>query len=165
MNARYEISWCSNCDKRPAECRGLCLRCYKYEMRHGCPRPRSQWDTARTISFCHCGGIARRGGLCFACVLYRHRHHGQPRPPRLFERPRECKNCKAPLSVNKRRDGVCEACYRYQRRHGLLRPPRLWGCDSALGWCECGRPAVERRIEGGHDFAMGYCTKCLEMIA
>lgn len=165
---RFDIRWCGNCDKRPAECKGLCIRCYKYQLRYRHPRPRSQWDKARVINFCHCGGIARRSGLCFACARYRYIHRGQRRPTALIERPNACNNCGSPIPANNRRHGACEPCYRYQVRHGQPRPPRLWHCDPDLGWCECGQPARERRrvdVPGGHTFTMGYCVQCLEAAA
>lgn len=166
---RYDIRWCTNCDKLPVGTRGLCRPCYRWWQNYGTARPSRLWSKARQIDFCRCGGIATRGALCFACYHYQ-RVHGQPRPRHLWERPQNCENCGHWLQPYKRWRGMCDACRQYWYRHGRqkMRPPELWGCDPSLGWCECGRPACERRtvpVPGGHDFSMGYCAECLEMAA
>lgn len=82
----------------------------------------------------NCGGPGGMGagGTCSACREYL-RHHGQPRPPELYDPPpRHCDNCGKRMADGcVRRHGRCEACSRYLDRNGIERPARLWARGEA----------------------------------
>ncbi len=155
------ITWCANCDKRPAFYLGLCHACAQYQQRTGRPRPKRLWDLQRVINFCECGNIIRAGKVCETCRSYIKRK-GRARPSIRKAYPAYCRNCDRPTQSHDRAQGLCGACRSYRRRHGIDRPQALLHKRAPHGWCDCGQPAVKSETVRVHGFAitLRICAIC-----
>lgn len=100
---------CVNCHAKPASRRQLCVACYRYQLKHGEPRP------LRLI-------VANRSQ--------------QDHTPFVFysaqkKRQKQCVNCKVTETHQWYRNlcgngNWCETCKSYYLRHGKVRPPELF---------------------------------------
>ena len=136
---RWNDNPCINCGSKigNATYSELCNTCYIYRYRNGTDRPPKppRWCIV-------CGGLhIKAKGMCDSCYMYQWEFH-RVRPRHLWDDDLKCKNCKKPLSLDRRpTKGKCYNCYMYSHKFGKERPPRIWGVTS-FGWCECGQPAV-----------------------
>ncbi|KAI8051080.1 uncharacterized protein B0P05DRAFT_480242 [Gilbertella persicaria] len=107
---------CFNCNTKPASRRRLCVACYRYQLKHGEPRP------LRLI-------VANRPGPRMTetkglpMVFYSPR---SPKPQDKF-----CANCKVRETHQWYRNLCghghwCETCKSYYLRHTKIRPPELF---------------------------------------
>ncbi|KAI9273083.1 hypothetical protein BDA99DRAFT_499988 [Phascolomyces articulosus] len=117
---------CHNCNTKPASRRKLCVACYRYQLKHGEPRP------LRLI-------VANRPG---PRVHHHHHHHQQQQQknlPMVFYSPPQkpmvaqkfCANCGVHETHQWYRNlcGTghwCETCKSYYLRHTKVRPPELF---------------------------------------
>lgn len=157
---------CHNCDHYDSHGAGnLCRGCYQFQRRHGrLSRPEERRPELRRHNTCrNCRqALAVCRGLCSACYQYQRYNNGRNRPRHLWRE--ECGNCGRPKrGAPDWALGRCVACYHYLHHHGRERPRTLIERQAPHGWCECGRPAVERvRLPVNRHYEIySLCENCM----
>lgn len=123
---------CTNCNRKPAKVKGLCITCYRYQLQYHQPRPERLFK--RILGRHHklkpkgcrnCGNPKIRSNLrCNSCYLY-WRKHGKNRPRYLWDKETHCLRCNWTLKGDtKGYRGCCGSCTSYLSRHKLPFPPR-----------------------------------------
>ena len=152
MTATWHCTVCGS--ERKSHYLQLCGSCYH---RQHYQRARSQ---RRRCTVCKRLTDRYVRAMCSMCYTY-WRRHGRNRPRRY--KPETCTNCGKPLPADSRRGGLCRSCYGYERKTGRTRPERLWRrYIGPLGWCDCGKPAVEQLtvVVLEHTETLCLCIAC-----
>lgn len=138
---------CESCEKRTcANCgresqyllRGRCNSCYKYLIRRGYDRTKTETRNPKRTGPMPCSNCGRTvelnermiKGRCLACYKYV-RTLGKERQPESMtprlQYPAWCESCGVELTRNVKRIGnKCEKCSRYEKRYGKPRPAVLF---------------------------------------
>lgn len=117
---------CFNCNTKPASRRRLCVACYRYQLKHGGPRP------LRLI-------VANRPGPRYNNQQQETSTKNSSNLPVVFYSPKQplprtqkfCANCKVKETHQWYRNlcghgNWCETCKSYYLRHTKVRPPELF---------------------------------------
>ncbi|KAI9273023.1 hypothetical protein BDA99DRAFT_425350, partial [Phascolomyces articulosus] len=113
---------CHNCNTKPASRRKLCVACYRYQLKHGIPRPLRLIIASRH----NC----RVSSSSFSVSPTRSSHQ-QPVGNPATKIRKSCANCGIQHTHQWYRNlcGTghwCETCKSYYLRHSRVRPPQLF---------------------------------------
>ena len=151
---------CSDCGQeypKHSTRRGRCVKCIRYEKKHGTKRPATL--KLREERCLNCGDLRVWGqggnGLCHKCSQYQLRH-GKPRPLTIrLRKPGDpipmCKSCRIRLAKFSPGRRLCKTCAEYMRRNNGKRRPRYLDAEECT---HCGRP------KGDTYFVRGQCRAC-----
>lgn len=136
------VGVCQNCGRDDDRLtKGLCRNCYRYQYRHGKPRPldeRARMQRTKHPTCINCGaqrvglekhrhGTRGARGMCNACYRF-WVINGRMRTEKDMIRswkskPGFCKNCKESAELYR---GLCATCWAYKSKSGKSRPFRLY---------------------------------------